>query len=409
MSWFRSTPAATPFQLLGETPNGGPGPDTAPAIRGGIPPEKVEEVLRAALDVILWATGPRHGTKSSLDVRSFDQAIRTFMPAGHYERSPNQAISVMDYKMYACRVVHRLLNHVTGKKLAVAGAYSSHVAVNARADALCETLLDVAADHQIQDFVPAGWEQRLEAARGRLERLRAYEKRDASERIAKADRSSEATRRREQQRRAEEQQLAARLRAEVEAAERRARGEAARAEAERRQVEEQLREQLRLAEERAQAEAARAEAARREAERAEAERRAHEAALAAEREARAVSELAEAVRRASALEVVGERPAAELARKDGRRADVSVRGATVPVEETPGWASLLADEGARRVFLHLATHGSITEHEVTGFLGSPRAYRRFALEFDAHAQKVPFRVRIEPLADGKRYVKEGES
>lgn len=409
MSWFRSTVAAAPFQLLGETPNGGPGPDTAPAIRGGIPPEKVEEVLRAALDLILSATGPRHATRSSIDVGSFDQAIRTFMPAGHYERSPNQAISVMDYKMYACRVVHRLLNQVTGKKLAVAGAYSSHVAVNARAEALCESLLDVAADHQIEAFVPAGWAQRLEAARGRSERLRAAEERVAAERAAKAERAAEATRRTEDQRRAQAEQLEARLRAEMEAAERRAREDAARADAERREVEAKLREQLRLAEERARAEAARAETARRDAERAEAERRAHEAALAAEREARELAGLAEAVRQPSALEVAGGRTPAVPTRKDGGRADVSVPGATVTDNDTPRWAGLLSDEGARRVFLHLATHGSITEHEVTGFLGSPRAYRRFALEFEAHARKVPFRVRIEPLADGKRYVKEGES
>jgi hypothetical protein len=60
------------------------------------------------------------------------------------------------------------------------------------------------------------------------------------------------------------------------------------------------------------------------------------------------------------------------------------------------------------VFVHLFEHGSITEAEAVGFLGSPRAYRRFALEFEEHAAKVPFRVRIEAMADGKRYVKEGE-
>ena len=72
------------------------------------------------------------------------------------------------------------------------------------------------------------------------------------------------------------------------------------------------------------------------------------------------------------------------------------------------WPDGLGDEGARRVFVHLAEHGSITEAEVTGFLGSPRAFRRFSLDFEEHVRKVPFKVRIEAGADGKRYVKEGE-
>ena len=45
---------------------------------------------------------------------------------------------------------------------------------------------------------------------------------------------------------------------------------------------------------------------------------------------------------------------------------------------------------------------------VAGFLGSPRAFRRFSLDFDENVRKVPFKVRIEVGADGKRYVKEGE-
>jgi hypothetical protein len=404
--WFRPAKRGEPLRILDEVPNGGPGPDSAPAVRGGIPPDKVEEVLRTALDVILTATGPRHGANSSIDVRSFDEAIRTFMPLGHYERSPNQAISVMDYKMYACRLVHRVLNQVAGRKIVVGGAYNSHLAVNARADALCEALLDLAADHQIQGFVPTGWQRRREGARVRIEAARAEQERKATARRREPEQAAEVTRRAEERRRAEAQQREARVRAEVEAAERRAREDAARSEAERRSVESQLREQLRVAEERLRAESARAEAARREAERADAERRAHEAALAAEREKRELAELAEAVRRASALEVTGERSVgtAETAPGIVSGPRVIVRG-----EDVPGWAQLLTDEGARRVFLHLATHGSITEHEVTGFLGSPRAYRRFTLEFDAHAQMVPFRVRIEPLADGKRYVKEGEN
>ena len=81
---------------------------------------------------------------------------------------------------------------------------------------------------------------------------------------------------------------------------------------------------------------------------------------------------------------------------------------TAPTDRMLDWADALIDEGVRRVFIHLAQHGSITEGEVIGFVGSARAFRRFSLDFDEHARKVPFRVRIEPGADGKRYVKEGE-
>jgi hypothetical protein len=81
---------------------------------------------------------------------------------------------------------------------------------------------------------------------------------------------------------------------------------------------------------------------------------------------------------------------------------------TASAERELSWADALPDAGARKVFVHLADHGSITEAEVIGFLGSPRAFRRFSLDFDEHVRKVPFRVRIEAGTNGKRYVKEGE-
>ena len=93
---------------------------------------------------------------------------------------------------------------------------------------------------------------------------------------------------------------------------------------------------------------------------------------------------------------------------DFRRGAAPASAPPVHAERELSWADGLADEGAQRVFIHLADHGSITEAEVTRFLGSPRAFRRFSLEFEANARKVPFRVRIEAGADGKRYVKEGE-
>jgi hypothetical protein len=73
-----------------------------------------------------------------------------------------------------------------------------------------------------------------------------------------------------------------------------------------------------------------------------------------------------------------------------------------------GWADTIADEGIRRVFLHIEKHGRVTETEVTGMLGSPRAFRRFSLEFEDHLAKLPFRVSIESGDGGKRYVREGE-
>jgi hypothetical protein len=60
------------------------------------------------------------------------------------------------------------------------------------------------------------------------------------------------------------------------------------------------------------------------------------------------------------------------------------------------------------VFLHIEKHGMITEPDVTHLLGSPRAFRRFSLEFDLHLEKLPFRVRVESGAGGKSYVREGE-
>ena len=58
--------------------------------------------------------------------------------------------------------------------------------------------------------------------------------------------------------------------------------------------------------------------------------------------------------------------------------------------------------------LDIASEAIVTEPEVTNLLGSPRAFRRFSLEFDVHLAKLPFRVRIETGEGGKRYVREGD-
>ena len=73
-----------------------------------------------------------------------------------------------------------------------------------------------------------------------------------------------------------------------------------------------------------------------------------------------------------------------------------------------GWQDNFPDEGARKAFAHIEQHGAITEVELTRLLGSARAFRRFSLEFESHARQVPFKVRIETAASGKRYMKDGE-
>jgi len=40
-------------------------------------------------------------------------------------------------------------------------------------------------------------------------------------------------------------------------------------------------------------------------------------------------------------------------------------------------------------------------------LGSARAARRFAVQFDTLAARAPFRIRIETIGGVKRYVREG--
>lgn len=80
-----------------------------------------------------------------------------------------------------------------------------------------------------------------------------------------------------------------------------------------------------------------------------------------------------------------------------------------PPEITPlRWADTIADEGTRRIFLHIEKHGVITETEVTKVLGNPRATRRFSLDWANHLGKLPFTVRTEPSDSGKRWVKEGK-
>jgi hypothetical protein len=71
------------------------------------------------------------------------------------------------------------------------------------------------------------------------------------------------------------------------------------------------------------------------------------------------------------------------------------------------WLEQFPESGVRQVFEHLAAHGTVTENEAAAMLGGPRGLRRFALQFEAYAQKAPFGVRIDVVAGVKRYVREG--
>jgi hypothetical protein len=71
------------------------------------------------------------------------------------------------------------------------------------------------------------------------------------------------------------------------------------------------------------------------------------------------------------------------------------------------WLEQLPESGVRQVFEHLAAHGTVTENEAAAMLGGPRGLRRFAIQFEAYAQKAPFGVRIDVVAGVKRYVREG--
>ena len=78
----------------------------------------------------------------------------------------------------------------------------------------------------------------------------------------------------------------------------------------------------------------------------------------------------------------------------------------VPIPQSKTWQDSFEDENIRTVFIHLQRHGSVTEHELTQFLGGARKARSFSLAFEEYLKKVPFSVRIETTASGKRYVKE---
>ena len=80
-----------------------------------------------------------------------------------------------------------------------------------------------------------------------------------------------------------------------------------------------------------------------------------------------------------------------------------------PVQPAPTstsyWASI-EDSKARAVLQHLERYGSITEAEATTMLGGARQFRQFSRNVESWQEYLPFNVRVEAGAAGKRYVKE---
>lgn len=100
-------------------------------------------------------------------------------------------------------------------------------------------------------------------------------------------------------------------------------------------------------------------------------------------------------------------------RPDARFAVTPAAGRSQPEPHTAlrggggAWLDGIDDPGIRQVFAHIAAHGVIAEADIAAMLGSPRAARRFAVQFDVVAQQAPFRVRIENVGGVKQYVREG--
>jgi len=91
---------------------------------------------------------------------------------------------------------------------------------------------------------------------------------------------------------------------------------------------------------------------------------------------------------------------------------VPTSGAALPAKtglSNTSWLEQFEDAGVREVFSHLMAHGTATESEIAGMLGSPRAGRRFAGQFEDLAKKAPFAVHITTVGGVKRYVREGRA
>ena len=100
-------------------------------------------------------------------------------------------------------------------------------------------------------------------------------------------------------------------------------------------------------------------------------------------------------------------PAFPLRRRERRPSTAAIRVSGKRRDGKCELAGAVPEPGVRQVFEHLAAHGTVTENEAAAMLGGARGLRRFALQFEAYAQKAPFDVRIDVVAGVKRYVREG--
>ncbi len=90
--------------------------------------------------------------------------------------------------------------------------------------------------------------------------------------------------------------------------------------------------------------------------------------------------------------------------------DAPERGSPVDKGAAPprtAWLEGIPEE-YRAVFAHLERHGAIVEEELVRMLGNARKARGFAIVFDELKLRAPFESRVEQVASGKRYVREGD-
>ncbi|HRI06597.1 MAG TPA: hypothetical protein PKW35_02205, partial [Nannocystaceae bacterium] len=82
--------------------------------------------------------------------------------------------------------------------------------------------------------------------------------------------------------------------------------------------------------------------------------------------------------------------------------------AAPPLAAAPvrAWLEALPEGGIRRVFAHLADHGSISEVDIVAILDRAEL-RQFRLKYKEFLAKVPFDVRIDTNDNVKTYLREG--
>lgn len=96
-------------------------------------------------------------------------------------------------------------------------------------------------------------------------------------------------------------------------------------------------------------------------------------------------------------------PPAKKSEQDEAEPEVEDAEPATPAELS--WLDELPAGGVRRVFQHLAEHGTINEDEATAMLGGPRKFRAFSRKLEDYVRLAPFRVRVDTASGGKCYVR----